>query len=282
MEIAPSLHGDWRSVVTRARADAKSDNLPLLAAGIAFYALLALVPALVAFVSIYGLIANPADVARHVNDVLGASPREVRTLIDTQLEAITNGKRSQAGLGALLGVLFAFWSASSGMSHAIEGVNAAYNQKAQRGVVRLRLLALALTVGAMAFGLLAMLLIAVAPAVVASSSVGAPFRIVLSAARWPLLAAGMLAALAVFYRFAPEGRRARWRWLSPGAIVATSLWLAGSALFSIYTANFGRYNETYGSLGAIVVVMLWLFLTGFVVLFGAELNAAAERKDGRA
>jgi membrane protein len=268
----------WRDVVARTRAEAKIDNVSLLAAGVAFYALLALVPALVAFVSIYGLIANPADVAPHVGDFFGSAPREVRELIETQLESITSSERAQAGIGAVIGVLVALWSASSGMKHAIEGTNAAYDENETRGFLKLRMLSLLMTVGAVAFGLVAFSFIAVLPAALAETQLGGPARLACGILRWPLLAVWLLAALAVFYRYAPDRDEPRWRWVSPGALVATVLWLIGSAMFSIYTANFGKYNETYGSLGAVVVVMLWLFLTGFVVLFGAELNAEIERQ----
>jgi membrane protein len=268
----------WRDVLARTKADSKADNVALLAAGVAFFALLAVVPALVAFVSLYGLAADPEDIARHVGDVLGAAPSEVRELIEAQLEDITTGDTTGAGVGAILGVVVALWSASSGMKHAITGVNIAYDEPETRGFLKLRVLSLLLTMGALIFGLVAFALIAVLPAALANSALGTPGRIALGILRWPLLAGVLLLALAVFYRYAPNRDDPRWRWVSPGAIAATVLWLVGSAAFSIYAANFGNYNETYGSLGGIVVVMLWLFLTAFLVIAGAELNAELERQ----
>jgi len=268
----------WKDVLARTKAETKTDNVSLLAAGVAFFALLAIVPALVAFVSIYGLVAAPADVSRHVGDVLGAAPHEVRDLVQSQLVSITRGDSRQAGWGAVLGVLLALWSASSGINHAIEGVNAAYDETETRGFIKLRLLSLLLTIGAVLFAAFAFALIAVLPAALDRPSVGEPVRVALGVLRWPVLAAAVLVALAVFYRYAPNRDDPRWRWVSPGALTATLLWLVGSAVFSVYTANFGKYNETYGSLGAVVVVMLWLFLTAFVLIFGAELNAEIERQ----
>jgi membrane protein len=268
----------WWDVVMRTKAEAKTDNVPLLAAGIAFFALLALVPALVAVVSIYGLAADPAAIARNVGDLLGAAPREVRDLVETQLRAINEGERSQAGIGVIIGIVLAVWSASSGTKHAIEAVNAAYDEPETRGFFKLRFLALVLTLGAVLFFVVAFVLIAVLPAALDQTSLADPVRTALNVARWPLLAFAVLTALGIFYRYAPDRDRPRWRWVSPGAVVASLLWLAGSAAFSFYAANFGRYNETYGSLGAVVVVMLWLFLTAYAVLLGAELNAELERQ----
>jgi membrane protein len=259
----------WRDVFARTLAEAKSDQLSLLAAGVAFFGLLALVPGLFALVSIYGLVADPADVARHVQDLLGTAPAEVRDFIEQQLESVTGSDNAAAGVGAVLGVLVALWSASSGMKHMIDALNAAYDEDEGRGFVKVRALSLALTVGAVAFVLFAVGVITVVPAVV-----DGPVALL----RWPLLGAAFVGAIAVLYRYAPSRDEPEWRWTTPGALLATVLWLVGSGLFSVYVGSFGSYNETYGSLGGVVVVMLWLFLTAAVVLFGAELDAELERQ----
>jgi membrane protein len=234
------------------------------------------VPALVAFVSIYGLVASPSEIAGDVTDLLGAAPQEVRDLVETQMQAVADGNSSGAALGAILGIVVALWAASSGMKHAIEGTNAAYDEEETRGFVKLRVISLLLTMGALAGGLVAVVLLAVLPSALGDAP--DPVRIALSIVRWPILAVGFMAGLAVFYRYAPNRDDPQWRWASPGALVATVLWLAGSALFSVYTANFGKYNETYGSLGAVIVVMLWLYITALVVILGAELNSEMERQ----
>jgi membrane protein len=259
----------WRDVLARTIAEAKSDQVSLLAAGLAFYGLLALVPALVAVVSVYGLVADPQTVAKHVSELLGAAPGEVRDLVREQLQSITERSDSGAGIGAVVGIAIALWSASSGMKHLVDALNAAYDEEEGRGFLRVRALSLLFTVGAVFFLVLVFFGVAIVPAIV-----DGPLRLL----RWPLLAVVFAAALAVLYRHAPSRDNPEWRWASPGAVVATLLWLAGSALFSLYVSNFGKYGETYGSLGSIVVVLLWLFLTAAVVLLGAELDAELERQ----
>ena len=271
----------WWDVLTRTRAEVKSDNVSLLSAGVAFYALLALVPGLVALVSIYGLAADPDQVTRQVSDVLSGAPAEARELVESQLRSITEGNEGSALLGLLLGVVLALWSASSGMAKLIAAINLTYDEEETRGLVRRRLVALGFTLGAIVFLAVAFGLVTLLPAVLAEAGVGDVARVVLNTLRWPVLALGLLVGLAILYRYGPDREPGRWRWVSPGAVVATVLWIGGSLLFSLYTANFGKYNETYGSLGAVVILLLWLFLTGFSVLFGAELNSELERQTRR-
>ena len=178
----------------------------------------------------------------------------------------------------VLGIVLALWSASSGMGHLINAVNTAYDEEEGRGFVRRRGLALLLTLGAIVFSVVAVGLIAVGPAALGLDDLGIVGRILVEVLRWSLLVFGMLAGLAVLYRLAPDRDAPKWRWASPGAIFATVVWIIGSVLFSVYTANFAKYNETYGSMGAVVVVMLWLLLTATVIVLGAELNCELERQ----
>ncbi|MEO6122142.1 MAG: YihY/virulence factor BrkB family protein [Ilumatobacteraceae bacterium] len=268
----------WRDILARVRLEAKDDHVSLLAAGVAFYSLLAAVPALVAVISIYGLVADPADIGRQVVDALAAAPGEVRDLVTTQLESIAGSSSGATLLAALLGVALALWSASSGVSHLIDALNVAYDETERRGFVKRKLLALGFTVGAIAFVVVAFGVIAILPALVADTGLGGFGRVLVGVVRWAVLFAGMIAGLSILYRYGPDRDEPQWRWTSPGAILAAVLWIAGSLLFSLYTANFAKYNETYGSLGAIVVVMLWLFLTATVVIIGAEVNAELERQ----
>jgi membrane protein len=268
----------WKDVLARTRAEVKGDNATLLSAGVAFYSLLALVPALVALVSLYGLIANPATVDRQVGNWLHAAPKEVRDLLVTQLKSITENAGAAAGVSVVIGILAALWSASSGMAHMVQAINIAYDERETRTFVKLRTLALVLTLGAMVFMVVAVGAIAVLPAVLAHTGLGVAGRILAGVARWVLLLIGMMAALSVLYRYAPDRDNPRWSWTSPGAIVATLIWLAASALFAVYAGNFGKYNQTYGSMGAVIVLMLWLFITALSVIIGAELNAEMERQ----
>jgi len=268
----------WKDVLVRTKIETKADNIPLLSAGVAFYALLALVPGLVATVSIYGLAADPSSVGQHINDLLGAAPAEVRTMVEAQMRSVTEGSHAKLGVGAVFGVLIAIWSASSGMRHMVTALNAAYDEVETRTFGRLRAVALLLTVGAIVFVIAAIVMVAALPALLGRTGLGTAGRLAIDVVRWPALGLGLIVGLAVLYRYGPDRDEPKWRWVSPGALLATIAWLIGSALFSIYTANFGRYNQTYGSLGAVIVVMLWLFLTVAVVLVGAELNAELERQ----
>jgi membrane protein len=268
----------WKDVAIRTWREMKRDNVPLLAAGVAFYGLLALVPTLVAFVSSYGLVADPSQVQRNVDDALAAAPTEVRDLVESQLQAIVDGESSGLRLGAIVGLVVALWSASAGMKHLIEAVNKAYGEDEDRGFVKLRGLALVLTVGAIVMLAASAALLIVLPAALDDSGGEGAARTGLLVVRWPLFAAITLVGLAVIYRFAPDRQNARWRWVTPGAVMATVVWVIASVGFSIYTSNFGNYNETYGALGAIVVVMLWLYITAYVIIAGAELNAELERQ----
>ena len=277
-EIPPA---GWKDVLTRVRVEAKDDGVTLMSAGVAFYALLALVPGLVALISIYGLLAEPSDVEEQVTSTLSAAPVEVRELVTAQLEAIVSSAGGDAVAGALIGLVLALWSASSGVGHLVEAINRTYDEKETRGFVRLKLISLALTVGSVLFIVVAFAVIALLPALLAKTGLGASGRIVVGLLRWVLLLGGMTLGLAVLYRYGPDRDDARWRWVSPGAVVAAVMWVLGSAIFSVYTANFARYNETYGSLGAVVVLLLWLFLTALVVIIGAEINCELERQTAR-
>ena len=268
----------WRDILTRTLAEAKADGVSLLAAGVAFYGMLALVPALTAFAGIYGLVADPAEAGSSVDDLLGAAPSEVRELVTAQLREIADRPERQAGVAAVVGIALALWSASTGMRHLIGALNLAYDEEEGRGFVRLRAISLLLTLGATAFVIVSIVVIAVLPAALADTSVGDPARTALGILRWPLLGIAMALGLAVLYRHGPDRDQPRWEWAGIGSLVATVVWLAGSGLFSLYTANFARYGETYGSLGAIVVAMLWFLLTAAAVLLGAELNAESERQ----
>ncbi|HET9443485.1 MAG TPA: YihY/virulence factor BrkB family protein [Acidimicrobiales bacterium] len=271
----------WKDVLVRTKEEAKADNVPLMAGGVAFFALLALVPGLVALVSLYGLVADPSEVERQVRDLLGAAPQEVRELIRTQLRSVVEGSDTGIGIGALVGLVLALYSASSGMKHMVSAINAAYDESETRKFVRLRLVALALTFGAVAFLAVTFAVVTLLPALLEGTALGGTARTVINVLRWPLLALAMVVGLGVLYRFAPDRDEPRWQWVSSGAVAATGLWVVASIGFSVYAANFGRFNETYGSLGAVIVTMLWLFITAYVVIGGAELNAELERQTAR-
>ncbi|HEY8526899.1 MAG TPA: YihY/virulence factor BrkB family protein [Acidimicrobiales bacterium] len=265
-------------VAARVKRAVKRDDVALLAAGVAFYALLALVPALVALVSVYGLVADPADIRRNVDDALSAAPAEVRDLVGSQLSDIVGSSPSGLRLGAIVGVAVALWAASGCVKHLMTAINRAYHEEETRGFVALRGTAGALTVALLVVGVVGL-------GIVVGAEVVAPddgaLRSLALVVRWPLAALLVVAGLALLYRYAPDRDQPRWDWASPGALFATLAWLVASIGFSIYTANFSNYNETYGALGAIVVVMLWLWIGAFAVIAGAELNSEMERQTVR-
>jgi membrane protein len=271
----------FRDVAARLKRDVKRDDVSLLAAGVAFYALLALVPALVALVSVYGLVADPNDIRRNVDDVLSAAPDEVQELVRSQLSSIVESSPSGLRLGALIGLAVALWSASAGVKNLMIAVNRGYHEEETRGFVKLRGTALLLTVALLVLGLAGLAALVIWPQTLASSGGEGALRTAVMIVRWPLAAVVIVTGLSVLYRFAPDRDWPRWNWASAGAIVATVVWLVASVGFSIYAANFGQYNETYGALGAIVVVMLWLYIGAYAVILGAELNGELEHQTAR-
>jgi membrane protein len=268
----------WFQVLKRVKRSAVTDNTSLLAGGVAFFALLAIVPLLVAALSIWGLFADAQDATRLIRDLASGLPHSARQLVSQQLHNIAN--RSSAGLGitAVVSIVVALWSASSGTKHLIEAVNAAYDEEEDRNFVKVRAIALGFTFGAIVLGFVVIALIAILPSALADAGVPHVVRVVADAAVWPLLGVMMILALAVVYRVAPDRRDAKWHWVSWGAVLATLLWLAGSALFALYASNLGSYDRTYGSLGGVVVLMLWLYITALVIILGAELNAELEHQ----
>ena len=240
----------------------KADNVSLLASAVAFWAMLALVPALVALVSLYGLVADPADIERQVTESTQALPVEAQRLIVTQLQAVVDAPAAGLGTGLIIGLAVALWAASAGMRTLTTAIGVVYGDQAgDRGAVAERGRALALTLGAVAF-------VAASVAVIALVPADNPVVWVL---RWPLLGGGLVLAIGVLYRLGPASRPAQ-RLLTPGAVTAAVLCVVVSLLFSIYTSTFGSYNETYGSLAAVIILLLWLQLTAMTVLVGAELN----------
>lgn len=271
----------WLAVAKRVKLEARRDNLTLVSAGIAFYALLSLAPALAAIVSVYGLVSDPADVTRQINDVAGTMPAEARQILTDQLTAVAGASGASLGFGVVFGILVALWGASSAINQLLVALSLVNDEEETRGPVKLRVTALALTLGAIAFLVVVVLLIAALPAWLSNSPIGDGAATAVSIARWPVLLVLMLAALSFLYQVGPDRDRPRFRWVTPGAVIATVIWLVASAAFSFYASRFGSYNETYGAMGAVVVLMLFLYLTSLCVLLGAEINAELEHQTAR-
>jgi membrane protein len=270
-------HG-WVQVVKRAFAEAKKDNVSMLAAGLAYFAFLALFPTLIAAVLLYGLVADPADVQRQVDDFSGALPPEAQSLISEQMSSIAASSSGALGIGLVISLLGALWSASGGVSNLINAVNVCYDEEETRGFVKLRGLALLLTIGAILFMAIAVGLIAVAPVVLGVLNLGIVGTVLLQVGRWVLLVVLVLLGLAFVYRVAPDRDAPKFRWVSVGAVVATVIWVIASVGFSLYVSNFGSYAKTYGALAGVIVLLLWLFISAYIVLLGAEVNAETEQQ----
>jgi membrane protein len=268
----------WKDIVIRTREQIGEDNLSIVAAGVAFYAFLALFPGIAALVSILGLVVDPADVEGYVESAQGILPPDALTLVRDQVHAITSAPSQALGLGLVISVGAALWSATAGVKALMEALNIVYEERERRGFLRYYWTALWLTLGTVVFGLLALALVAALPAVLEQLALPRFLELALGLVRWVVLGGAFVLALAVLYRFAPSREQPKWRWVSWGAAAATLLWLAGSGLFSLYVANFGDYNKTYGALAAIVILLTWFYLTAFVVLLGAELNAEMEHQ----
>lgn len=271
----------WWQITKRAWKEAKRDQVPLLAAGVAFYSFLALFPAMIAAVMLYGLVRDPEDVERQVDQLSDALPSDAATLLTDQLKAITSTSSSSLGLGLLISLALALWSASGGVGNIVTAINLAYDEEETRGFVKRKALSLGLTFGAIIFTIVSVALVAVAPALLDNVIDSGPLRWLLEGARWLGLLVAMASMLAVLYRLAPDRNDPKLRWTSVGAVVATVLWLAASLGFSLYVDNFGSYNKTYGALAGVVVLLLWLWITMYVILLGAEINAEAEQQTVR-
>jgi membrane protein len=269
----------WFQIVKRAWKEAKKDTVPLLAAGVAFYAFLAMVPTLIALVMIYGLVTDDeAAVQEQIQSFGSALPSEVETLLTEQMNSLVATSDRALGIGLIVALLLALWSASGGISNLITALNVAYDEEDERGFVKSRLLALGLTIGAIIFMVLAVALVAALPVILDALDLPGWLKALVQAGRWLGLVVAVLVALAILYRLGPDRDAPKFRWVTVGAIVATVLWVIGSVGFSFYVDNFGSYGKTYGTLAGVVVLLLWLWLSSYAALLGAEVNAEMEQQ----
>ena len=271
----------WKQIVKRALKENKDDNVPLLAAGVAFYIFIALFPAIIAAISIYGIVADEDALAAQINSISSTLPRESADLIAAQMKSITDKDEQALGIGAIVAILSALFAASGGVQNLMKAINLAYDEKETRGFLKLRGTALLLTLAGTVFFAVAVGLVAVVPVVLDAVNLGAAGTIAVNVARFAALVGFMIVALAVMYRYGPDRDNPKFAWVGLGSIVATVLWVIGSIGFSLYVSNFGKYGETYGALAGVVVLMLWLFLTSFIVLFGAEINSETEHQTAK-
>jgi membrane protein len=268
--------GELRGLVRGVRAEIKAKNLPLVAAGVAFYGLLAIFPALIAVVTLYGLVADPETISAQLAGATTAMPSEASDLITSQLAAVAAVDAGRLSFGLVVSLAATVWAAAGGLRALATGLNLINGVETARGLVRRAAASLALTLGAMVEAVVMLTLVAGFPVVVDRLRLDPVAVAIAQGLRWLLLVAALGVGLAVLYRWAPDRPPTWWRWVSWGTIAAVGLWAIGSVGFSVYVDNFASYNSTYGSIAAVIVLMLWLFLSAFAVLFGAVVDAVVD------
>jgi membrane protein len=268
----------WKDIVWRVYDSVIDNRLLAVAGGVAFYSLLAIFPAVAAFVSLYGLIADASTIDAHLSLAAGVFPAGAVELLHEQITRIAAKSDAKLGLGFITGLAVALWSANAGMKAIIDALNVVYDEKEKRSFVRLNLLSLLFTIVAILSLMIALGVVVIAPMVFSAFGLSSLLGFAIAALRWPLLLALAAIALAAIYRFGPSRTEARWQWLSVGSVAAAIAWLIGSVLFSWYIGHFGAYNATYGSLGAAVGMMMWMWISAIVILLGGELNAEIEHQ----
>jgi len=268
----------WRDVALRVKRELKEDDISMVAGSVAFYAFLSIFPALAALIAIYGLISDPADVGRQVEAMAGILPAQARAGIQAELAQLASRSSSSLGIGGILSLLLALWSANKGTKALLSALNIAFDQEESRGIIKLNAVSLLFTIGTLVLAVLAIVGVIALPALLGHLGLSAVAAFLVRWLRWPLLAGMVLFGLATVYRYGPARTKAKWRWVTPGSVLATALWLGGSALFSWYVSSFGKYDKVYGSVGVIIIVLTWFLLSAYAVILGAELNAELERQ----
>lgn len=271
----------WWDILVRTKREVSRDNVSIVAAGVAYFAFLSIFPALAAILALYGLVADPAQVQQQIMATAGGLPEEVRTLLSEQMTRLAAQTSRSLGWGAAIAILVALWSANRAVSALVTALSIAYDEDERRGFFKRTALTLAFTVGGILVVVVASGLVIVVPAVLARVGLSDAARTIIDVLRWPLLAAAVLLALAVLYRYGPSRATPRWRWVTWGSVLATALWLVASYGLSFYVSRFGNYNETYGSIAGIAILLLWLYLGAYLVILGAELNGQIEHQTAR-
>ncbi len=269
---------EWKQILLRVKNEIASDHISVVSAGIAFYALLSVFPALAALISIAGLVLDPADIVSQLDTVMGLIPESAGAVLQEQVLKVISGDETATGLVAVFGVAIAIYGAMKGVMTLMEGLNIAYDEEETRGFIKLYLSALLLTVCSILGLAVGIALLIVLPSVIAFLPLSPALGTAAEWLKWPVMAVLTMIGLAAIYRFGPSRADPKWRWVSVGAVAATILWILGTAAFSLYVQNFDDYTETYGTLGGVIMLLTWMWLSAFIVLAGAELNAEIEQQ----
>jgi membrane protein len=270
----------WKDILLRVKDEIAEDRIGTIAAGTTFFILLALFPALGALVSLYGLVADPVSIGQHVGDLRGYVPDATLDLIGSEL-ARAAARRTTLGFSFAVSLLVTLWSANSGMKAVLDALNVAYDEKERRGFFRLLMVSGLFTLGGLVFFMVVLNVVIGVPLVLKYLPLGPLGDAVVSILPAVVLFGVAIMAIAVLYRYGPSRTRAQWRWITPGSIATAVVWVSGSALFSYYLSRFADYSATYGSLGAAVGMMMWIYISLWILLVGAELNAEIEHQTAR-
>jgi membrane protein len=271
----------WKDILYRVYRNVSDHRLLALAAGVTFYSLLAIFPALAALVAIYGLFSDPAAITGHLDQVSGFLPSGAIDVARDQLTRVASKGSQSLGFTFAIGLVVSLWSANAAMKSLFDTLNIVYAEEEKRSFIKLNAISLTFTAAAVAFILAAIGAVAVLPLALEYLGLTSFADLMLRIARWPALSIALTIALALIYRFGPSRKAPKWGWITWGSAIAAVLWLAASALFSFYAANFGSFNATYGSLGAVIGFMTWMWISAIVVLLGAEFNAEMEHQTAR-
>ena len=271
----------WKDILWRVYGNISDHRILALAAGVTYYSLLAIFPAIAALVAIYGLFADPSRIAKHLEKVGGFIPGGAVDVAREQLTRVTSKGGSALGFTFAIGLAVSLWSANAAMKSLFDTLNIVYGEQEKRGFIKLNAMSLGFTVAGIVFIMAALGGVIAVPVVLQFVGLSSTVDLLLRIGRWPALFLALAFALASIYRFGPSREAPRWAWITWGSAAASLLWLAASGLFSFYAANFGSFNETYGSLGAVIGFMTWLWISAIVILLGAELNAEMEHQTTR-
>jgi len=268
----------WRDILLRVWKKISEDNVALVASGVALNTLLAVFPAMAVLASVYGMFASPAQVAKEIAPFYGILPHDAASIIQTQLQALARPRSQTLGIGAIVSFVVSIYYASQGVSALMSATNIAYTERERRGFFKLIMVALGFALGGVAGFVLMLALTLAVPLALQHLPMPGFVNMAVLVLRWILLWIFAAFGLAIVYRYAPSRQNARWRWVSWGSVVAATLWLASSFLFSLYVRDFGSYGKTYGALGGVIVLIMWFYLQGFAVVLGAEFNAETEHQ----
>jgi membrane protein len=271
----------WKDIFLRVYHSISENRILLVAAGVTFYSLLAIFPGIAALISIYGLFADPATVASHLDTIASVAPSGAIDVLREQMTRLASQGGTTLGVSFLIGLVISLWTANSGVKAIFDALNIVYVEEEKRSFIILNAITLFVTLGTVIFILLTLAAVVALPVALTYIPLPGVTDLVVKIGRWPVLFLLVTFALAVLYRYGPSRTEPRWRWITWGSISAAVVWLAASAMFSWYVASFGSYNKTYGSLGAIIGFMTWIWISIIVVLVGAKLNAEIEHQTVR-